>query len=287
VATFGPGTGWAGKRITHVDGQFVLEDSGPVSAAQVLAFDRTAPLTWDVQGTRAWVGSLAQATSAATGSPAACFFDHAHYVAGPAGLGPAVDGRLWVTAEYVGIQVADGGLAAALMLAHVARIAVVDGGPGGSRSAATVRIGSLSLAANDTGDRTLLVAAVASGEAATYAVDRAGPDGVRPAVGPVLALAGVPFAAEAAGAPEQSMIDKIEKLAALNAGGVLSDDDFRARLAPVVTEDLPAWEAEPAPGPRPVPKPAVDAAVERLTAMRLAGSITDAELSAMKAKLLE
>jgi hypothetical protein len=284
VATFGPGTGWAGKKITHEDGQFVLEGSGPVSAAQVLALDRAVPLVWAVQGTRAWVGSLAQ--SGAT-PPVACWFDRAHYVSGPPELGPAVDGRLWVTAEYVGIQVADGSVVASLRMASLTGVRLLGEQVATSPVVATVSVGNVSLGAKGSIDRTFLVACPETGGGATYAIDRMSPDKVRAAVGPVLALAGVPFAGPADGPPAPGMIDEVERLATQHAEGSLSDAEFRALLGPVVTEAAPAEETGAAPGPRPVPRPAVDAAVERLTALRLAGSITDAEFSAMKAKLLE
>jgi hypothetical protein len=284
VATFGPGTGWAGKKITHEDGQFVLEGSGPVSAAQVVALDRAVPLVWAVQGTRAWVGSLAQ--SGAT-PPVACWFDRAHYVCGPPELGAAVDGRLWVTAEYVGVQVADGSVVASLRMASLAGVRVLGEQVATSPVVATVSVGNVSLGAKGSIDRTFLVACPEAGGGATYAIDRMSPDKVRAAVGPVLALAGVPFAGPPAGPPAPGMIDEVERLATQHAEGSLSDAEFRALLGPVVTEAAPAEETGAAPGPRPVPRPAVDAAVERLTALRLAGSITDAEFSAMKAKLLE
>ena len=36
VATFGPATGWVGKKITHDSGQFVLEGHGAITAANVM-----------------------------------------------------------------------------------------------------------------------------------------------------------------------------------------------------------------------------------------------------------
>jgi hypothetical protein len=61
VATFGPSTGWAGKTITHEGGQFVLEDYGPVSAGDVMDYDRSGYLVWANEGVRAWVGGQAKA----------------------------------------------------------------------------------------------------------------------------------------------------------------------------------------------------------------------------------
>ena len=60
VATFGPSSGWAGKTITYENGVFVLQDHGPVSAAEVMRYDEQGQLVWTNDGTRAWVASRAQ-----------------------------------------------------------------------------------------------------------------------------------------------------------------------------------------------------------------------------------
>jgi hypothetical protein len=66
IATFGPSTGWAGKKITREGDAFVLEDHGPISATDVMEYDRQGHLSWASDGTRAWVGSKA---AAAAGAP--------------------------------------------------------------------------------------------------------------------------------------------------------------------------------------------------------------------------
>ncbi len=60
IATFGPNTGWAGKTITREGEVFTLEGHGPITAADVMAYDRKAQLLWADEGTRAWIGSAAQ-----------------------------------------------------------------------------------------------------------------------------------------------------------------------------------------------------------------------------------
>ena len=57
IATFGPSTGWAGKTITHEGDVFTLEGHGPITAADVMEYDRQGHLVWTNDGTRAWVGS--------------------------------------------------------------------------------------------------------------------------------------------------------------------------------------------------------------------------------------
>lgn len=73
VATFGPTTGWAGKTITREGDVFTLQDHGPISAADVMAYDSQGQLVWANHGMRAWVGSKAktpQAVTATVGAPA-------------------------------------------------------------------------------------------------------------------------------------------------------------------------------------------------------------------------
>ena len=61
VATFGPTTGWVGKRITFENGTFVLEDHGPIRATDVFDYERQGHIVWAMSGMRAWVSARAQA----------------------------------------------------------------------------------------------------------------------------------------------------------------------------------------------------------------------------------
>src|SRR5450759_2698596 len=65
VATFGPTTGWVGKTISYEGGAFTLEGVGPLSAPDVLTYDRQVHLVWAYAGLQEWVQQQA-ATSAAT-----------------------------------------------------------------------------------------------------------------------------------------------------------------------------------------------------------------------------
>ncbi len=60
IATFGPTTAWVGMQITREGDAFVLEAHGPISAADVMEYDRLGHLVWVNDGTRAWVGSKAK-----------------------------------------------------------------------------------------------------------------------------------------------------------------------------------------------------------------------------------
>ena len=78
IATFGPSTGWAGKTITREGEAFILEGHGPISAADVMEYDRQGHLVWANDGTRAWLGSKVHASPkrqpsvpAPTGTPSA------------------------------------------------------------------------------------------------------------------------------------------------------------------------------------------------------------------------
>lgn len=59
IATFGPTTAWVGKTITYDAGLFVLEGHGPITAADVLEYDRQGHLFWAYSGLREWVAQMA------------------------------------------------------------------------------------------------------------------------------------------------------------------------------------------------------------------------------------
>ena len=46
VAAFNETTGWTGRRISFVDGRFILEGHGPILATDVMACDRRGQLSW-------------------------------------------------------------------------------------------------------------------------------------------------------------------------------------------------------------------------------------------------
>ena len=74
IATFGPTTAWAGKRITREGDAFVLEGHGPITAGDVMEYDRQGHLLWVNDGARALVGSTAgssQVSNAAAASATA------------------------------------------------------------------------------------------------------------------------------------------------------------------------------------------------------------------------
>jgi len=60
IATFGPTTAWVGKRISRDGDAFILEDHGPISAHDVMEYDRQGHLVWVNDGTRAWIGAKAK-----------------------------------------------------------------------------------------------------------------------------------------------------------------------------------------------------------------------------------
>ena len=66
IATFGTTTGWAGKTISFENEQFVLEGHGPITAADVMEYDRQSQLVWANEGTRGWVGARVAQSAAPT-----------------------------------------------------------------------------------------------------------------------------------------------------------------------------------------------------------------------------
>lgn len=91
IATFGPTTGWSGKTITFESEIFALEGYGPISAADVVEYDRQGHLSWATHGTRAWVEALAEASrvsqvalpASAGASPATSGIPAAQAIASP------------------------------------------------------------------------------------------------------------------------------------------------------------------------------------------------------------
>lgn len=59
IATFTAATGWAGRHIHYDDGVFSLEGHGPISATDVLAYDRRGQIEWAYAGLREWVEQVA------------------------------------------------------------------------------------------------------------------------------------------------------------------------------------------------------------------------------------
>jgi S1-C subfamily serine protease len=57
LATFGPSTAWAGRRISREGDFFILENHGPIAAHDVMEYDRQGHLVWVSDWARAWVAS--------------------------------------------------------------------------------------------------------------------------------------------------------------------------------------------------------------------------------------
>jgi hypothetical protein len=57
VATFNATTGWAGREITWQDERFTLDGHGPITAADVMEYDRQGHLDWPSEEMRSWVAA--------------------------------------------------------------------------------------------------------------------------------------------------------------------------------------------------------------------------------------
>ena len=64
IATFNARTGWAGKTVWLENEQFTLEGHGPISAADVLLYDRQGYLEWAHAGLQEWVAAAASSAPA-------------------------------------------------------------------------------------------------------------------------------------------------------------------------------------------------------------------------------
>jgi hypothetical protein len=323
VATFSAETAWAGRKITHDEGHFVLEGFGAIPAVQVLEYDRVTPLVWSTGGTRAWVRSVAFRDGGAPAAPAfaeapagaappaavpaaspagppppaspaahapECVFARAHYVGGQPSLGGPLDGPLRVAVAAVGMSgggdepgltVATADVAKASL--YAAQAPVPSGVPASVSEAAQVS------GAREAEDRTFLVVHLRPRGYQAFAIDGMASDAVRAALSPVLAEAGVPLVGRAPSAQASPITDQVQRLAGLHATGALTDVEFRAQLGPVFTSAAVAeGEVRRSRGsPGRVSDAAREAALDRLSQLRVSGTITDAELAAMRAKLLE
>ncbi len=325
VATFGGDTEWAGRTITQEEGRFVLQGFGVISAAQVLEYDAATPLLWSTGGTRAWVRSIAHRESAksrpaaaaawpaapalagpaaaaavppATPAPSAppaspraqeCTFPRARYVGGQPSLGAPLAGALRVTAGALELQAAGEGPGLSVAPAEVAWVGLHGAqAPGTSGVTVTAGAGPRPGGEPEGADRTFVVVHLRSKGYEAFAVDGLAPDAVGERLGPVLEAAGIRLQGGAPVGRSPSVPDQVQRLAELHAAGALSDEEFRGRVGPAVTPVADAGEgAGGTPAAPRMTDAARDAALDRLTELRLSGVITDAELAAMKAKLLE
>jgi hypothetical protein len=327
VATFSAETAWAGRKITHDEGHFVLEGFGAIPAAQVLEYDRVTPLVWSTGGTRAWVRSVAfreggaparaavaapargapasdapspasqaaaPAGTAKTASPAAqapeCVFARAHYVGGQPSLGGSLDGPLRVAVAAVGMSGGGDDPGLTVATADVAKASLYAArAPVSSGVSASVSEAAQVSGAMEAEDRTFLVVHLRPRGYQAFAIDGMASDAVRAALSPVLAEAGVPLVERGPSVQASPITDQVQRLAGLHANGALTDAEFRAQLGPVFTSAaVGEEEVRHAPGsPGRVSEATREAALDRLSQLRVSGAITDSELAAMRAKLLE
>ena len=62
IATFGPTTGWHGRRIIYDAGRIVIEGVGSVSAPGVLSYEEQGQIEWASPAMRDWLVGVAQST---------------------------------------------------------------------------------------------------------------------------------------------------------------------------------------------------------------------------------
>jgi hypothetical protein len=122
IATFGPTTAWVGKQITREGDAFVLEGHGPISAADIMEYDRQGHLEWMDEGTRAWVGSKAKSSQASTAATATATpkTSEAQGATGSVGSQPSARARTYVKRALL-LSVA------VLIVANVVLLLVISG----------------------------------------------------------------------------------------------------------------------------------------------------------------
>ena len=222
--------------------------------------------------------------------PRECVLARAHYVGGQPSLGAPLAGSLRVSAHAIALQGAASDPGVSLALAEVAKISLHGGQvPETAGVAMSAAAGGQAAGRQAGAERTFVVVHLRTKGYEAFAVDGLSPDAVREVLRPVLEERGVRLQGGAPVPRPGRRVDEVERLAVLHADGALSDEDFRARLGPVVTadDDDDGEDVEGLPGPARMPDAARQVALERLNQLRLSGVISDAELSAMRAKLLE
>lgn len=222
--------------------------------------------------------------------PLQCHFARAHYVGGQPSLGPSLDGSMLVTSLALAVSGGGGGPGPSISLTDVVSVSLY-AGQVLARSGLTASISAdgRTLGARSAEDRTFLVTHLRPRGYEAFALDGVPPDDVRQALAPVLAEAGVRLEGRAPSGRPSPVTDEVQRLAELHVQGSLTDDEFRASLGPVFTGAATTSGEEPsaARAPSRMPDAVKEAALDRLSQLRLSGAITDAELAAMRAKLLE
>jgi hypothetical protein len=222
VATFNASTGWAGKAITYEGSQFVLEGHGVISAADVMRYGQEGQLSWDSDGTRAWVGSMAARPGPAPRAPAS---------ASPPTARPATDGRTpgQKAASIAGLFLLVIGLIMFFYFAAAfdTSVAVDYSATGGNSLGFPDRVNNIGLMQErDVGIVAGLVLAVGGGVLMVIGRKRA-----TAAAPHSTGAVGTSLATAATG--QAGVVGELERLIALRASGAITEQEFaslKARL---------------------------------------------------------
>lgn len=99
-------------------------------------------------------------------------------------------------------------------------------------------LGPLGFLTKTTKDQTVITVRTKAGDTVYYVINNSAPPIVRASIGPTLNAAGVPFYDEAVAAPTTtptSIADELAKLASLRDQGVLSESEFLAEKAKLLS----------------------------------------------------
>jgi hypothetical protein len=167
------------------------------------------------------------------------WFANAKYLGGTSKFTEGWHGFLFFTTEAIGLgkTATSGPQETVIPRTYIVSVEVTGRQVAKSRVDPVIVFGLIGLAARGSQDRTTIVVRTTTDEAVHYSIDGMSPEAVRAGIAPVLKLANIPFHEERPAARPQPMdvADQIRKLATLRDEGLLTDEEFAAQKAKLLS----------------------------------------------------
>ena len=167
------------------------------------------------------------------------WFANAKYLGGTSKFTDGWRGFLFFTTEAIGLgkTALTGPQETVIPRKYIVSVEVTGRQVAKSRVGPVIVFGLAGLAAKGSQDRTTVVVRTTTDEAVYYTIDGISPEGVRAGIAAVLKLSNIPLHEELPAPPPQTMdvADQIRKLATLHDEGILTDEEFAAQKAKLLT----------------------------------------------------